>query len=151
MKPQAFIWEEAVPNLGLATGSAEKYFWFFPFLFVICGIFFFKAPWPPSGPGPSHCRVFAITLRRTTLGRTPLDEWSAQRTDLYLTKTQHSEQTFMPRWDSNPQYRQSSGRKSTPSPARQLGLAFSGILPERYQDWLLRNSSISLFVICAVI
>jgi len=38
-----------------------------------------------------------ITLRHTTLGRTPLDEWSAHRRDLYLTThdTQKRE-TFMP-------------------------------------------------------
>jgi len=27
-----------------------------------------------SGPGPPHCRGFTITLRHTTLGRTPLDK-----------------------------------------------------------------------------
>jgi hypothetical protein len=36
-------------------------------------------PWPPP------CRSFTITLRHTTLNRTPLDEWSARRKDLYLT------------------------------------------------------------------
>jgi hypothetical protein len=44
------------------------------------------APPPPSGPGLSHYRGFTITLRHTTLGRTPLDERSARRRDLYLTK-----------------------------------------------------------------
>ena len=39
----------------------------------------------PSGPGPPHYRGFTITLRHTTLSRTPLDEWSARRRDLYLT------------------------------------------------------------------
>jgi len=29
---------------------------------------------PPSGPRPPHYRGFIITLRNTTLGRTPLDE-----------------------------------------------------------------------------
>ena len=34
------------------------------------------------------------TQRRTTVGRTPLDEWPARRSDLYLTThTQHSQQT----------------------------------------------------------
>jgi hypothetical protein len=28
----------------------------------------------PSGPGPPHYRVFAITLRHTILSRVPLDE-----------------------------------------------------------------------------
>jgi len=36
--------------------------------------------------GPPHVRGFTITLRHTTLGRTPLDVWSAQRTELYLAK-----------------------------------------------------------------
>jgi hypothetical protein len=39
----------------------------------------------PSGPGPPHFRGFAIAVRHTTLGRTPLNGWSAQRIDLYLT------------------------------------------------------------------
>jgi len=38
-----------------------------------------------SGPRPPHCSGSAITLRHTTFGRTPLDEWSARRRDLYLT------------------------------------------------------------------
>ena len=33
------------------------------------------------------------TQRSTTVGRTPLDEWSAPRRDLYLTNTRHSQQT----------------------------------------------------------
>jgi len=31
----------------------------------------------PRGLGPPHCRGCEITLRHTTVGRTPLDEWSA--------------------------------------------------------------------------
>jgi hypothetical protein len=40
---------------------------------------------PPNGPWPTNCRGFTITLRHTAVGRTPLDEWSARRKDLYLT------------------------------------------------------------------
>jgi hypothetical protein len=37
------------------------------------------------------------SLRHTTLGRTPLDEWSARRRDLYLTThNTHKRQTSMP-------------------------------------------------------
>jgi hypothetical protein len=51
-----------------------------------------------------HCvRAFSLTRfldhtqRRTTVGRTPLDEWSAYRRDLYLTThNTHNRQTFMP-------------------------------------------------------
>ena len=38
----------------------------------------------PGGPGSPHYRGFTITLRHTILYRTPLDEWSARRRDLYF-------------------------------------------------------------------
>jgi hypothetical protein len=37
------------------------------------------------GPSHPHFLGFEISLRHTTLGRTPLDEGSARRRDLYLT------------------------------------------------------------------
>jgi hypothetical protein len=46
---------------------------------------FFRCPTIPSGPQPSYSGGLTITLRYTTLGRTPLDEWSARHIDLYLT------------------------------------------------------------------
>jgi hypothetical protein len=55
------------------------------------GLYTTSAPPPPngatapSGPGPPHCPGYTITLRHTTLGRTPLHEWSAPRKNLYLT------------------------------------------------------------------
>ena len=60
-------------------------------------------PPPPSGPGPRYYRSFTITCRHTTfgrtsdqpdtqtstwqytVGRTPLYQWSARHTALYLT------------------------------------------------------------------
>jgi len=40
---------------------------------------------------------FKITLRHTTLGNTPLDEWSARRRELYLTTHNNRErQTSIP-------------------------------------------------------
>ena len=51
----------------------------------------------PGGPGPPHFRCFTISLRHTTLGRIPLDNWSASRRNLYLTTHYtHKTQTFMP-------------------------------------------------------
>ena len=43
----------------------------------------------------SFTRFLGDTQRRTTVGRTPLDEWLARRRDLYLTalNTQHLQQT----------------------------------------------------------
>jgi len=52
----------------------------------ICLVCLFLARQPPSGPGPPHSWGFLdYTQRRTTVGRTPLDKWSARRRDLYLT------------------------------------------------------------------
>jgi hypothetical protein len=45
---------------------------------------FFHGTRATSVSGPPQYRGFTITLRHTTLGRTPLDEWLARRRDLYL-------------------------------------------------------------------
>jgi hypothetical protein len=52
---------------------------------------------PLGGLGLLIVRGFAIThFRHTTLGRTPLDEWSACHRDLYLTThNTHKRQTSM--------------------------------------------------------
>jgi hypothetical protein len=51
----------------------------------------------PSRPRPPHYRGFTITLRHTTLSRTPLEEGWARRRDLYLTThNTHNRQTSMP-------------------------------------------------------
>jgi len=51
--------------------------------------------------------------RHTTLDWTPLDEWSARRRDLYLTKhNTHKRQTHpCQRQDSNPQSQEASGHR----------------------------------------
>jgi hypothetical protein len=63
-------------------------------------------------------RLFLFSLdhtqTHTTVGRTPLDEGSARRRDLYqttqtLTKDKHP----CPRWDSNPRSQQALGRRLT--------------------------------------
>jgi hypothetical protein len=52
---------------------------------------------PLGGLGRLIFRGFTITLRHTTLGRTPLDEGPACRRDLYLTThNTHNRQTSMP-------------------------------------------------------
>ena len=61
-------------------------------------------------------RFLDHTQRRTTVGTTPLDEWSARRRDLYPTAhtTLTTETHPCRRWDSNPQSQQASGRRPTP-------------------------------------
>jgi hypothetical protein len=57
----------------------------------------------PSGTGPPYSRGFLDhTQQRTTVGRTPLDEWSVRCRDLYLT-THITDRQQCPRWDSSPQ------------------------------------------------
>jgi hypothetical protein len=51
---------------------------------------------PLGGLGRLIVSGFAITLRHSTLGRTPLDEGPARRRDLYLTThNTHKRQTSM--------------------------------------------------------
>ena len=60
-------------------------------------------------------RLFLMFLdhtRRSTVGSTPLDEWSARRRDLYLTTHDTTDKYPCPRWDSNPRSQQASGRRT---------------------------------------
>ena len=61
-------------------------------LFFCCGAATQRGSWPPHTWG-----ILDHTQRRTTVGRTPLEEWSARRRDLYLTThNTHNRQTSMP-------------------------------------------------------
>jgi len=52
---------------------------------------------PTRAMASSFLMFLDHTQRRTTVGRTPLDEWSARRRDLYLTThNNHNRQTSMP-------------------------------------------------------
>ena len=58
---------------------------------------FFWRNSPQWARASSFLRFLDQTQRRTTVGRTPLDEWSARRRDLYLTThNNHKRQTSMP-------------------------------------------------------
>jgi len=60
--------------------------------FFPCGAATQRESWPPYSWG-----FLNHTQRRTTIGRTPLDEWSARRRDLYLTThNTHNRQISMP-------------------------------------------------------
>ena len=61
-------------------------------IIIFCGAATQRESWPPHSWG-----FLDHTQRRTTVGRTPLDEWSARRRDLYLTThNTHNRQTSMP-------------------------------------------------------
>ena len=60
------------------------------------------------------------TQRRTTVGRTPLDEWSARRRDIYLTTLDtHNRQISMPPVGFEPKI--SAGERQGRSPAEIVG------------------------------
>ena len=60
-------------------------------------IYFFLRCGPTRAMISSFLRFLHHTQWRTTVGRTPLDEWSARRRDLYLTThNTHNRQTSMP-------------------------------------------------------
>ena len=60
---------------------------------IIFSCFFLSRRNRPTGSGPPHCRGLTITLRHTTLGTTPLDEWSARPDN-----TQHRQTYMHPVW-----------------------------------------------------
>jgi hypothetical protein len=72
--------------------------WSIPYFDVF---FFSMAQQPLGGLGRLILRRFTITLRHTTLGRTPLDEGPARRRDLYLTTHNTHNRHPCPRRDSN--------------------------------------------------
>jgi len=81
---------------------------------------------PQWARASSFTRFSYHTQRHTTFSKTPLDEWSACRRDLYLTThNNHNRQTSMLQWDSSPQPQQESDRRPTPQTARPLGLTVS--------------------------
>jgi hypothetical protein len=58
-------------------------------------LYFFHGAIAPCGPRPT--RIFMVTLIHITLDRTPLDDWSSRRRDLYVaTHNTHKGQTSMP-------------------------------------------------------
>jgi len=70
----------------------------------------FCGPTAHSEPGPPHYRGFTITLRHTTVGRTPLDEWLAGLRGLYLTThNTHNRHASMPPARFEPAIRASEG------------------------------------------
>jgi len=88
------------------------------------GLFVLGAIGPKWAKASSFKRFLDHTQRRSTVGRTTLNEWSARRRDLYLTTVNtHNRQMSMPRWDSNPRSQQARGRRRTPLIAWPLGSA----------------------------
>jgi len=72
---------------------------------------FFLRNSPQWARASSFTKILDHAQRRTTVGRTPQDEWSARRRDLYLT---HKRQTSMPPVEFEPPV--SAGERQRPTP-----------------------------------
>jgi hypothetical protein len=63
---------------------------------IVCFFFFWRSS-PHWARASSLTRFLEHIQRRTTVGRNPVDEWSARRRDLYLTAyNTHNRKTYMP-------------------------------------------------------
>ena len=82
---------------------------------IACFVFLWRCG-PTRTMASSFTRFLRHAQRRTTVGRTPLDEWSALRRDLYWTTHKHP----CPQRDSNPKSQQESGSRPTPQTGTQL-------------------------------
>jgi len=87
----------------------------------------------------SFLRFLDHTKRRNTVGRTPLDEWSARRRDLYLTThNTHNRRTSMPPVGFEP----TIPARERPQTARPLGMANEGCVKENFtlRTWIFKCS-----------
>ena len=83
------------------------------YIVVLAVVCLFLARQPPVGQGLLIHRFLDHT-RHITVGRTPLDVWSAHRRDLWQHTTLTTDKHSCHWWDSNPQSLQASGHRPTP-------------------------------------
>jgi hypothetical protein len=97
-----------------------KYFWHPLYICKIYILLYFFFVWRFDSISGHGLRLlsFAITLRHTTLGRTPLEEWSDRRRDLWQHTTLTTDRHPCTRRDSNPQSQQANNRRPTLYTAR---------------------------------
>jgi hypothetical protein len=70
-------------------------YWYFP-LDTYMNYYFLWRCCPTRAMASSVLRFLGHTQRHTTVGSTPLDEWSARRSDLYMTThNTHNRRTYM--------------------------------------------------------
>jgi hypothetical protein len=88
-------------NYGPVIGSLKAVInlmrWYIIIIIIIIIIIFSDSAAQRGLCSPRITRFLDHTQRRPTVGRTPLDEWSACRRDIYLTtQNTHNRQTSMP-------------------------------------------------------
>ena len=101
-----------VSALTIAVDLWNNYFLLFFFFFAF-GVT------APSGLRPPHYRGFTITLRRTIIDRTPLNEWTSRRREIYLTT--HTPTQDRPPWPGSVRTRKPSKRADADHHLRPRG------------------------------
>ena len=107
---------------------------------VFCLFAYFWHDSPPRGPGPPHSRGFWITHNDASqsVGLLSTSDQSVAETSTWQHKILTTDKHPCPRWDSNPQSQQASGRRPTPYTARPLGPAVVPVntqnIPRYYMD-----------------
>ena len=85
-RTQDYWWQIPVEYRWIPSAQVE--------LIIILSVFVCGATAPSGARASSFPRFLDHTQRRTTFGRTPLDEWLSRRRDLYLTThNTHNRQT----------------------------------------------------------
>ena len=93
------------------------------------------------GQGLLIYEVSNHTQRRATFGRTPMNEWSARRRDLYLTThNTHNRQISMPPVRFDPTV-SASGRPQTHALDRQLSLNSTNNLPNYTKHIIIQSTA----------
>ena len=114
-------------SLDILTSISKRSSYWQTFYSIHCIFVCYWCNSPQWARASSFTRFLDHIQRRTTVNRTPLDEWSARRRDLYLTThNTHNRQTSMPPVGFEPKIpAQASGRRPTPWTARPPGPAYS--------------------------
>jgi len=115
--------------------------WYASIITTICFItFLIFLPWRNShqwAKASSLLRIHDHTQRHTTVGRTPLDEWSARLRDLYLTKQNtHNRQISMSPVGFEPTILAGEQPQTHVLDCADTGTGIA-LLISRQNDWLL--------------
>jgi hypothetical protein len=81
--------------------------------YCVCLFVCFWRDGPQWAKATSFTKILDYTQQRTTVGRTPLDDWSARCRDFYLVAHNNHNKHPFHWWDKNPQFQQTSGRVPT--------------------------------------
>ena len=104
--------------------------------------------WRQTQSKSPKCQNLHFQFTHTTLNRTPLDEWSAWFTDLYLTTNNtHNRQTSISPLEANPQSQLARGYRNTSRIGTYVGKIWTNKLVIMYlASWYLKYNKVYICV-----